>query len=115
MGTVRALDLNDDIGDRTERGNGQDLNDNSGGQPLEGLTKSKCSSPDSGLRKSSRLAQRYRASNAQQTSESSDYSGSDNDNLLEKESERTFCTMLLAKEGNSERRAIRRNRRPLAR
>lgn len=104
----------------TGRRNGQDGNNDSGGQPPEGLAKSKCSSPDSGLRsRSSRLAQLHWASNAQQRFESSDYSGSDNDNfldgLLEKESEGAFCTMLQTKEEDSERRTTRGKRRPLPR
>lgn len=101
LGELKAVDLSDDEEEPMEGGKGQDCNDGSGGQPPGGPTKSKRSSPGSGLPTSSRLAQRRRASNAQLSFESTDDS-SDNHNflaaLLENENEDAFCKMGLVGE-----------------
>lgn len=111
------LELSDDE-EKTDGGNGQDDNDGLKGQPQEGLTKSKRFSPDSGLRRSSQLAQRCRASNAQQKTQSSHDSDLYKDDffaaLLKNEKEDAFCTVVLAREVTSEGRRIKK-RRPLPR
>ena len=85
VGELEAVELSDDEEESTDREND---NGNFERQPLEHQTKSKRSSTDGGLRRSKRLAQRRRASNAQQKSESSDESVSHNDYLTRKRKRR---------------------------
>ena len=113
MGELEAVELSDDEEEPTDE---QNENGNFGRQTPEHQTTSKRSSTDSGLRRSKRLAQRRRASNAQQKFESSDISDSDNDDflaaLLENENEDAFCMMVPVREITSKQRTTRR-RRPL--
>ena len=115
VGELEAVELSDDEEEPTDE---QNENGNFGRQTPEHQTTSKRSSIDSGLRRSKRLAQRRRASNAQQKFESSDISDSDNDDflaaLLENENEDAFCMMVPVREITSKQRTTRR-RRPLPR
>ena len=115
VGELEAVELSDDEEEPTDE---QNENGNFGRQTPEHQTTSKRSSTDSGLRRSKRLAQRRRASNAQQKFESSDISDSDNDDflaaLLENENEDAFCMMVPVREITSKQRTTRR-RRPLPR
>ena len=62
---VELSDVEDELSEEEETTQ-IDGDDGSGGQPTQDPTSSKCSSPDSGLRKSSRLAEWCRANNTQQ-------------------------------------------------
>lgn len=84
LGELKAAELSNDEDERSEEVETApvDGDDGPGRQPPQEPASSQRSSPDSGLRRSSRLAQRHGGDDAQQRFMSSDGSSSDDKNFL---------------------------------
>ena len=108
VGELKGANLSDDEDSSDEdEVEEDDIDDDSGGQPPQDSSNpSKRPTPDSGLRRSSRLAQRLRNNDAQQRFRGSEISDSDDGNflaaLLGNEDADAFCVMGLTGEIGTE-------------